>query len=137
MGLLTHWKSGGLGRFPSEHRDKDSRQLLRSNSPLIELAVRVRKSAGFFNDFGEFEEGATSRDDFQTITAPVSGEERLALPEGIREETTRRFWTDYAIRGLTDGADSDVIAYLSEDWRVEVLQDWGGFLEIVAVRIQA
>ena len=99
--------------------------------------MRVRTGAGFFNDFGEFEEGSETRDDFQTITAPISGEERLALPEGIRDEETRHFWTNADIRGLTDDSDSDVIAYLSEDWRVDVLQDWGGFLEIVGVRIQA
>ena len=97
----------------------------------------MRTGAGFFNDFGEFEEGTETRDDFQTITAPISGEERLVLPEAIREETTRRFWTDYDIRGVTDDSDADIIAYLSEDWRVDVLQDWAGFFEIVGVKVQA
>ena len=114
-----------------------ARQLLRSNSPLIEGAVRVRTGAGFVNDFGEFEEGVTTRDDFQTITAPISGEERLTLPEGIRSETTRHFWTNADILGVTDDADADIIAYRSEDYRVSILGDWDGFLEIVGVRIQA
>ena len=58
----------------------------------IEPAILLRPTEGFFNDFGEFVPGAAVENIVSLVSAPASGQERLVLPEGIRDMDVRKFW---------------------------------------------
>ena len=72
-----------------------------------EPAIILRDTEGFRNEYGEFTSGAPIETAVDIVSAPLSGQDRMALPEGIRDEDLRKFWWDgdaAALRyGETDG----------------------------------
>ena len=72
----------------------------------VEPAILLRPTEGFFNDFGEFVPGAAVENIVSLVSAPASGQERLVLPEGVRDMDVRKFWIAndvFALRpGLSD-----------------------------------
>ena len=72
----------------------------------VEPAILLRPTEGLFNDFGEFVPGSAIERIVSLVSAPASGQERLVLPEGVRDMDVRKFWIAsdvFALRpGLSD-----------------------------------
>ena len=70
-------------------------------------ALLLRETEGHFNQYGEPVEGAAIETAVSLVHAPISGQQRLTLEEGLRDEDVRTFWLlgDHpSLRyGLTDG----------------------------------
>ena len=70
-------------------------------------ALLLRQTEGHRNQYGEFVEGAAIETPVSLVHAPISGQERLVLEAGLRDEDVRTFWLlgDHpSLRyGLTDG----------------------------------
>ena len=95
-------------------------------------AVLRRQSAGSFNDFGEFVPGSVTEVPVRVVTAPISGEERQVLPEGIRLRDVRSFWLTEPVTATaegTDGESGDQIEYDGATYRIFEVQDWAWFWE--------
>lgn len=70
-------------------------------------------------------------------TPPLSTEEKLGLPESLREEETRSFWTKESLEAF-DGHTGDVLEYLGEQFRAMRVESWvDGFVEVLGQRIEA
>ena len=68
----------------------------------------LRSTEGHRNQYGEFVEGATQETPIRCPTVPITGQERLILPEGLRNEDTRKFYVLGDVTGLHYGlADGD------------------------------
>ena len=60
------------------------------------------------NTYGEFVPGASVPTPMSLVSVPITGQERLILPEGLRNEDTRKFYVIGDIVGLHYGlADGD------------------------------
>ena len=70
-------------------------------------AILLRQTEGHRNQYGEWVEGAAIETPVSLVHAPISGQERLVLEAGLRDEDVRTFWLlgDHpSLRyGLTDG----------------------------------
>ena len=111
-----------------------ARRVLRSPH-LTESAVLVRQQRGIRNDYGEWVPGSTVETPLRLATAPLNGDERAALPEGLRERDVRKFWTTAAASAIVAGdSEGDLVRYDSIEYRAIQVEDWGGFREILAVR---
>ena len=88
--------------------------------PFAEEIVLLRTMEGSRNEFGEYVPGGEERVPFQGASAPVTGEARLALPEGLRNKDVRTFWGAKEIRL------SDTIEYAGSTFEVFDAQNWGG-----------
>ena len=104
------------------NRERLAGLLLRPGSRLIEPAVIVQEGPGDYNDRGEFVPGPITRLDIVVVTAPLSGEERLLLPEGLRSEETRTFWTRENVQAQRPAADGDIIEYAMQRFRRSLLK---------------
>lgn len=72
-----------------------------------EPGLLLRGTEGMRNIFGEWVEGFAIENATQLVQAPLTGQERLTVEEGLRDEDLRKFWMlgdIVALRyGLTDG----------------------------------
>ncbi|MYC27948.1 MAG: hypothetical protein F4X63_08175 [Nitrospira sp. SB0662_bin_26] len=99
---------------------------------LSESATLIRETEGSRNMYGEFVPGVITETPVTVVTVPVDGEERLILPEGLREEDLRKFYLRHDIEVLDDDHAGDKIRYLSKEYRMMVAEDWGeGYTEAV------
>ena len=57
-----------------------------------ESALMLRATEGHRDQYGEFVRGADVETAIGLVSAPMTGQERLALPEGLRDEDVRKFW---------------------------------------------
>ena len=109
--------------------------------PYLEDATLRVTAPGSRNEFGEHVPGAATETVVRVATAPLSGEEREALPDGLRSRNVRRFWIAQAVEGVVegnDGADAPVLAYAGRTFQVIELERWGGeFSELMAVEQRA
>lgn len=107
------------------------------NGRMSVTAVIVRTGAGSRNEYGEWIEGAETREDVRLATAPLTAAERRdVLPEGLRPKSTRRFWLLASVSPLTVGQDAatpDAIEYEGEVYSLLSVDPWGGFFEAVGV----
>ena len=58
----------------------------------ITPATHVQQTEGQRNQYGEWVEGTPVETTVDLVSAPVTGQERLVLPEAIRDEDVRTFW---------------------------------------------
>ena len=75
----------------------------------------------------------------QIVTSPLSGDERLALGEGLRSEETRQFITRAAVASVNpdNGQDADVLTYNGQRYRAVQIKNWGeGFFEVIGQRVE-
>ena len=75
----------------------------------------------------------------QIVTSPLSGDDRLLLPEGLRSVETRQFITRAAVHGINPdtGEDADTLTYNGQRYRAVQVKAWGsGFWEIIGRRIE-
>lgn len=115
-------------------------QALRSSN-LTEAAVIVSLASGDRNEHGEWVPGAKTETQILVVTAPVTGEDRDQLPEGLRLSEARKFWTREAAASVRPGAtDGDLVRYPATngtEYRIVMVDDWGAFRELTAVRPEA
>ena len=98
-----------------------------------------RATPGSRNQFGEFVPGTKTEIAIEAIVLPMSGEEVLSLPEGLRVENLRKFISETEIRAVQEGDDptpSDRILFDGGEWRVESVSDWGGYFEAVCAEVR-
>ena len=111
------------------------------HSPHSSLAVLVRR-LGEYDDYGEWAESEPVESDIRVVEAPLSGQERLQLPEKLRERDLGRFWMTaeavaIVVGSLDSDQDGDVIRFGGVEYRCVQVQDWGGFREVMGVRAEA
>ena len=81
------------------------------DATFIEKAIVLQETEGIFNQYGEFLSGALIETSLVLVSAPLvrneAGQYRMALEEGLRDESNRTFWIkgDFVpLRyGATDG----------------------------------
>ena len=74
----------------------------------LEPCILLRSTEGHRNQYGEFVEGATQETPISCPTVPITGQERLIVPEGLRNEDIRKFYVLGDVTGLHYGlADGD------------------------------
>ena len=76
-------------------------------------------------------------------TAPASeggagGRVRELMEGGIALSAMRVFWTVETPRSVADNSGGDIIVFPvdGDRWRVHAVEPWGGFSEVVGVRIE-
>ena len=100
-------------------------------------ATLVRPEAGNRKEYGESIDDSEVREEMPAITVSLSREEQLALPEGLRGEETRRFWTKESSEGLGDDHVGDVWDSRGEQVRGMPGEPWfGGFVDVLGKRIE-
>lgn len=75
----------------------------------------------------------------QIVTSPLSGDERLVLPEALRSVESRSFITRATVQGIDPGSgrDADVLTYNGQRYRAVQIKNWGnGFWEIIGQRVE-
>ena len=81
-----------------------------SHPSFLEPAILLRSTEGIRNQYGEFEPGAPVATPMSLVSVPITGQERLILPEGLRNEDVRKFYVIGDVVGLHYGlADGDQI----------------------------
>ena len=88
---------------------------------------------------GTHVDGPPTTTKIQVVTAPLSGEERLLLPEALRATETRQFITRAAVVVVDNdhGQVGDVLTYGGRRYRAVVVKAWGeGFFEAIGERIE-
>ena len=55
-------------------------------------ALLLRETEGHYNQYGEWVEGAAVETAVSLVHAPISGQQRLTLEAGLRDEDVRTFW---------------------------------------------
>ena len=86
---------------------------------------------------GEHVAGPTITTAIEVVSSPLTGEQRLNLPEALRSTELRNFIVRVPIRGIDSetGQDADLIRYHGNLFRVVRLEAWGGdFSEVVGQR---
>lgn len=78
-----------------------------TDSNFTEAAIYLRATEGHRNQYGEWVAGADIETAVNLVEVPITGQERLTLEEGLRDEDVRTFYVQgdvAALRaGLTDG----------------------------------
>ena len=108
-----------------------------ARSPFRCPAVLRRQSAGSFNQYGEFEPGQVVEVAVNVVSAPIDGEERRVLPEGLRERDVRTFWTAEPLDPVQEGNSGqtgDRIVLSGVEYLIVASKAWdGGWYEAMGV----
>ena len=99
--------------------------------------VTLITRAGYRNDHGEWVDGVTTRTDTVASVEPVMADAIDQLPSGARLDDWRCFYVSGDAPALSVGGvgEADVIIYNSQSYRVSVVEEWGEYRKILAVRI--
>ena len=109
-----------------------ARRVLRSPN-LTETITLYHQRDGARDINGEWEPGGFAESEILCVTTPTTGEERLLLPEGLREIESRRFILSEDVASISGAAEGDVFVWDSRAYRAERVRDWGGFRDVFAV----
>ena len=109
-----------------------------ADSAFAETAELRKQTPGRRNQYGEWIPGDPTSATVTVVTAPVSGRERLLLPEGLRSKDLRTFYLREAVEAVLEGKTgqaADILVYGGREWHARMLKDWGGFFEVTAERV--
>jgi len=102
-----------------------------------ELTV-IREKSGYIVK-GRYQETPPQEVNIKASIQPVSGKDRMMLPEGIRSKEIIKLYTTFLLQ--TDNAEgstkSDVVVYNGCRYDVITVEDWtvdGGYYKAVAAR---
>jgi len=99
-----------------------------------EPATLVRQGSGEFNEYGEFVAGSSERISVFLATAPLTGQDRELLPEGVRSKNVRKFWLMEKVNPVAEERTTgDLLEHDGLVYRAVMVQDWHGFFEVTAV----
>ena len=120
-----------------------ARRIFRPGSPLLEEAELVHHTASAFPDgrdaHGNYVPGLVTTTPIQVATSPIEGEAREVLPEALRSEETRHFWTSAPVQSINaeTGQDADIVKWDGAYWRAEVIEEWGtDLVQVLGRRIE-
>ncbi len=110
-----------------------------ANRRFLEAATLIRQEPGGDNEYGEWVPGQETRTDITIVSAPPDAAKmRDILPEGARLSESRMFWIDGVevkpVRVGTGATEGDVIEYKGTCYRVQHVEEWPGFVEVLGVR---
>ena len=99
--------------------------------------VSLVTRAGYRDNHGEWVDGVTTRTDTVASVEPVMADAIDQLPAGARLDDWKCFYIGGDEPALSVGGvgDADVIIYNSQSYRVSVVEEWGDYRKILAVRI--
>ena len=102
-------------------------------------ATLIRQEPGGDNEYDEWVPGQETRTDIAVISAPPdAAKTRDVLPEGVRLSESRMFWIEGVevkpVRVGTGATEGDVIEYKGTRYRVNQVEQWPGFVEVLGVR---
>ncbi len=101
---------------------------------LLESATLIHETAGMRNEYGEWVPGTTTQTTIPVITEPLTGEERLILPEALRETENRVFYVKDAVEVVDDDNTGDVIEHNGRRYRAYNVEVWGaGYNRVLGV----
>ena len=103
-----------------------------------EGGVLVHAMPGRYNQYGEFVNGETKRTRVNLISAPLIGEERAVLPDGINLENVRRFWLQEPVSAAIEGergSTGDIIEFEGTSYRIVLVENWQSFWQATGVAI--
>ena len=103
------------------------------------IATLIRQEPGGDNEYGEWVPGQETLTDITVISAPPdAAKTRDVLPEGVRLSESKIFWIAGVevkpVRVGTGATEGDVIEYKSTRYRVNHVEQWPGFVEVLGVR---
>ena len=105
--------------------------------PLAVLSENGRvymQQEGARNASGEFAPGGFLRVNVRLITTPLTGEDRMILPEALREEEARRFFIQAAdVEAIAPMKVGDALWHERRIYRAVRVNEWGGFRDVTAV----
>ena len=109
------------------------------SSRLQEPATLIRQEPGTDNEYGEWVPGQETRTDITVVSAPPDAARmREMLPEGTRLTESRTFWiAGVEVKPVRIGADAtegDVIEHQGTCYRVQHVEEWPGFVDVLGVR---
>jgi len=75
---------------------------------------------------GQVSPGATSSIEFTASVQPLTGKEKLALPEGVRENATYRLYTDYELKTADESGNkkADRVTIFSKTYEIIIVEIW-------------
>ena len=74
-----------------------------SNVGFVESAFLLREAVGDRDDDGVWVPGAITATTVSVVQAPITGQERNTLPEGMRDSDVRKFWVMGDVASLRYG----------------------------------
>ena len=103
------------------------------------IATLIRQEPGGDNEYGEWVSGQETRTDITVVSAPPDAAKmRDVLPEGTRLSESRTFWIDGVevkpVKVGLNATEGDVIEYKGTRYRVNHVEQWPGFVEVLGVR---
>lgn len=104
-----------------------------------ETVTLISQSPGYRDNKGYFREGAMTTNSVGAVTHPVEGEERDTVPEGLRTEELRAFYLAVPVIPVVEGKtgqNGDIIVWGGKNWRVVVVEDWGGFWKAIGSKLR-
>ena len=117
--------------------------LFRPGNQMTETAELVHQQASPLPDgrdaHGNPVAGPSITTAIEVVSTPLDGDERLILPEGLRSEEVRNFWTKAKVQSVdqASGQDADIIRYQGSRYRAERVAKWGtDFVQVLGRRIE-
>ena len=110
-------------------------------SRLLRQQAVIIRTAGSYNDFGEWVEGKPVATVTACVSQPDTGQERDLEQEGARSAGRRVFWfdagTDVQLASATDGRATDQIRHDGVLYRVIDIQRFqGSHVRVVGARVE-
>ena len=110
-----------------------------ANRRFLEAATLIRQEPGTDNEYGEWVSGQETRTDITVVSAPPDAAKmRDVLPEGTRLSESRIFWIDgievKPVKVGLNATEGDVIEHKGTRYRVNQIEEWPGFVEVLGVR---
>ena len=110
-----------------------------ANRRFLEAATVIRQEPGTDNEYGEWGSGQETRTDITVVSAPPDAAKmRDVLPEGTRLSESRTFWiAGVEVKPVKVGlnaTEGDVIEHKGTCYRVQHVEEWPGFVEVLSVR---
>ena len=98
----------------------------------------IRAGIADWDSEGVLVEPTPTRTDVTVGVRPLTGEQRLNLPDGVRLEDARAFWFPYTVEVSAvrpaEVATNDSVEYQGRTYRISEVAPWRNFKIAVGVR---
>ena len=141
--VFAVWLESQAGNGDCMNKSRMASILFRPGNQMTEEVELIHTTASAFpqgrDAHGNPVAGPSITTAIEVVSAPLDGDERLVLPEGLRSEEVRNFWTKAAVASLDleSGQDADIIRYQGSRYRAERVAKWGtDFVQVLGRRIE-
>lgn len=92
---------------------------------MFETVTRIRYSAGAYAN-GVWTDGSETESDITASVQPVSGDDLLRMPEGLRTRDVVAIYTADSLRTAneTDGIAADHVVHQDEEYEITSVERW-------------